>query len=147
MTLETWSLNMHRVVFIGSNPSIKSAKLTPFWRDTNSSKVLKSWLEHLQDEEDVSFYNVSDTPTENNRPLKVSEIKANLQLLKYKLDTYSLYKVPIKVVALGKTAEKALTLLHIPHFAMPHPSGLNRKLNDKAYVGEKLKALIEFIQK
>lgn len=137
----------NRIVFIGSNPSIKSAKITPFWRDTKSGTILKSWLEHIQDEEDVSFYNVSDTPTENNRPLKVSEIKANLPLLKYKLDTYSLYKVPIKIVALGKTAEKALTLLGVQYFAMPHPSGLNRKLNDKAYVGEKLKALIEFIKK
>lgn len=148
MMPEIWSLNMSNIVFIGSNPSIKSSKLTPFWSDTKSAKVLKYWLEQLKDSDsELFFYNVSDQPTENNRPLKISEIKENLQTLKDKLQVFELHKIDIKVVALGKTAEKALTLLGVQYFAMPHPSGLNRKLNDKAYVGEKLKALIEFIKK
>ena len=145
---EIWSLNMSNIVFIGSNPSIKSSKLTPFWSDTKCAKVLKYWLEQLKDSDsELFFYNVSDQPTENNRPLKISEIKENLQTLKDKLQVFELHKIDIKVVALGKTAEKALTLLRIPHIAMPHPSGLNRKLNDKAYVQEKIDALIKYIQK
>lgn len=139
---------MSNIVFIGSNPSIKSSKLTPFWNDTKSAKILRSWLEQLKDSDsELFFYNVSDQPTENNRPLKISEIKENLQSLKNKLAIFSEHKMEIKVVALGKTAEKALTLLRIPHIAMPHPSGLNRKLNDKAYVQEKIDALIKYVQK
>lgn len=148
MMPEIWSLNMSNIVFIGSNPSIKSSKLTPFWNDTKSAKILRSWLEQLKDSDsELFFYNVSDQPTENNRPLKISEIKENLQSLKNKLAIFSEHKMEIKVVALGKTAEKALTLLRIPHIAMPHPSGLNRKLNDKAYVQEKIDALIKYVQK
>lgn len=139
---------MSNIVFIGSNPSIKSSKLTPFWNDTKSAKILRSWLEQLKDSDsELFFYNVSDKPTENNRPLKMSEIKENLQSLKNKLAIFSEHKMEIKVIALGKTAEKALTLLRIPHIAMPHPSGLNRKLNDKAYVQEKIDALIKYVQK
>jgi uracil-DNA glycosylase len=55
--------------------------------------------------------------------------------------------LPDKIVALGKTAEKALTLLGYDFYAMPHPSGLNRKLNDKDYIEEKIKGLRDYINK
>lgn len=38
-----------------------------------------------------------------------------------------------KIVALGNFASKALSKLNIEHHAMPHPSGLNRNLNDPQY--------------
>jgi hypothetical protein len=38
-----------------------------------------------------------------------------------------------KVIALGGFPSKALQKMHISHYAMPHPSGLNRRLNDKQY--------------
>lgn len=60
-----------------------------------------------------------------------------MPLLKSKIDDIK----PLRIVALGKTAEKALTLLGIPHFAMPHPSGRNRQLNDPEYLSKKIKGL------
>lgn len=38
-----------------------------------------------------------------------------------------------KVIALGNFASDALDTASIPHFRLPHPSPLNRKLNDPTY--------------
>ena len=49
-------------------------------------------------------------------------------------------------VALGNEASAALTALKVPHFKLPHPSGLNRKLNDKAYVDRVLRDCATYIR-
>ena len=38
-----------------------------------------------------------------------------------------------KIIALGQFASSALTRVSILHFQLPHPSPLNRKLNDPTY--------------
>lgn len=38
------------------------------------------------------------------------------------------------VVALGRFASDALTRIGVEHFVLPHPSGLNRQLNDPAFL-------------
>ena len=43
-----------------------------------------------------------------------------------------------RFVALGNNAAKFLTKHGIPHFKLPHPSGLNRQINDKSFVAKKL---------
>jgi uracil-DNA glycosylase len=53
---------------------------------------------------------------------------------------------PWRIVALGKTAEKALTLLRYNFYVMSHPSGLNRQLNDPKFVEEKIKGLREYLK-
>jgi uracil-DNA glycosylase len=131
-----------RITFVGSNPSQSSAVVTPFFEDTVSSRILKSWVARLLPEQHWIYYlNVANYTTHNNRPLNSAEIKAALPQLREVLDGI----FPDRVVALGKTAEKALTLLGCDFYAMPHPSGLNRKLNDPKYVEEKIKGLIEYI--
>lgn len=42
------------------------------------------------------------------------------------------------VVALGNVASKRLDLLAIKHFKLPHPSPLNRQLNNEYFIDEKL---------
>ena len=42
-----------------------------------------------------------------------------------------------KIIALGNNASKALKGL--PHFKLPHPSGLNRQTNDKKFINQKLR--------
>lgn len=88
------------------------------------------------------FNNVSPVPTPNNRPLKVSEIKHNLDRLKILVAMSD----GAKIVALGKTAEKALNMINERFYSMPHPSGRNRKLNDPAYLEEKIKGLKLFLK-
>lgn len=51
------------------------------------------------------------------------------------------FKIPI--IALGEEASKALGF--IEHFKLPHPSGLNRKINDKKFVSDQLRRARKFI--
>lgn len=52
-----------------------------------------------------------------------------------------------KFIALGNKASQRLNNLNIKHFKMSHPSGLNRKLNDKKFVDNMLKECYSFINK
>lgn len=126
------------VLFVGSNPSNASVCDVAFHGSTKSSKVLTEWTSHIQDRL-LMYINVLSHKTEGNRPLKTSEIKSNIDKLSQMLASIQ----PDYVVALGKTASTALTLLQRQHYQMPHPSGRNRKLNDKTYVAEKIKGLVE----
>jgi uracil-DNA glycosylase len=131
-----------KILFIGSNPSQRSKSVVAFWNDTKSNKVLSSWTSKLYDDpnfsiESLHYLNVSNSPTPGNRPLKASEIKENLPGLRSRIEEVC----PDKIVVLGKTAEKALTLLGFNFYAMPHPSGLNRQLNDPKFVEEKINGL------
>lgn len=130
---------MKVILFVGSNPSRASTTEAAFHGSTKSSKILTAWTENVRG---IKMHvNVLNKKTENNRPLKTSEIQLNLDLLKSNIEGIS----PDHVVALGKTASKALTLLGIKHYEMPHPSGKNRKLNDKKFVAEKIKGLLEYV--
>ncbi len=133
---------MRKVLFIGSNPSTASKTYNPFSESTVSGRILVDWIRKTCPDDVSAACNVSDNYTEANRPLKVSEIKANLPRLQAKISASQ----ATYIVALGKTAEKALTLLRIPHYAMPHPSGLNRQLNDQKFVEEKIKGLKEYLK-
>ncbi len=132
------SIKRIKVLLLGSNPSIRSASDFAFFLDSKSGVTLQGWISGI--EADFFYGNVSDIKTENNRPLTRAEIKASLPslLAKLKQDT------PDRIVALGKTAHSALTLLRLPHLEMPHPSGLNRQLNDKEFAERKIKELVAF---
>lgn len=80
--------------------------------------------------------------TEGNRPLKASEIRENASRLAGEIKGIN----PDRIVALGKTAATALTLLGLAFYEMPHPSGRNRLLNDPAFVEQKIKGLAQFCQ-
>jgi uracil-DNA glycosylase len=110
-----------------------------FHGPTNSSKRLTKWTENVLGAK--VHINVLDKKTENNRPLKKSEISLNLEDLKLKLNMIK----PHKIVALGKTAQKALNLVGVDFFAMPHPSGKNRKLNDKLYVEKIVEEMLAYV--
>lgn len=49
------------------------------------------------------------------------------------------------IVALGNVASEVLTKLDKDHLKMPHPSGLNRLLNNKEYEKQKLSELNEYV--
>lgn len=133
---------MFKVVFLGSNPSERSSSTVPFWNDTKSLTILSGWIESIEEAQNSYFMNVANYTTPGNRPLKTTEIKAELDRLRSEIDDLG---ENVKIIALGKTAEKALTLLGKSYYGMPHPSGLNRLLNDKAYVEEKVNGLKNYL--
>jgi uracil-DNA glycosylase len=92
--------------------------------------------------------NVSNQVTPGNRPLKTSEIKASLDRLERDI---TLGIRPDYIITLGKTAEKALVMMKLTetgydYYAMPHPSGLNRQLNDPKFIQEKIKGLQNYLK-
>lgn len=133
-----------KVLLIGSNPSQSSKSTKPFWYDSRSMKTITKWFDRMRvidpnfpAIESIHFANVANYATLNNKALTVTQIKAELPGLKDKIQEVA----PDRVIALGKTAGKALGLLGIDFFDMPHPSGLNRQLNDPAFLEEKLNGL------
>lgn len=129
---------MNTILFLGSNPSSKSVDDSAFHPYTKSGKILEAWCKDLVGAK--VYINVMSDKTKNNRPMKTSEIKSNISRLSKDIKRIN----PDRIVALGKTATKALTLLQLKFYELPHPSGLNRKINNPQYVEEKIKKLVEF---
>jgi uracil-DNA glycosylase len=129
------------IVFIGSNPSTRSGDCSAFNPETKSSKILNKWIQSLETKEDVSFINIADFKKDLNKPLSVSEIRSNLPNLIAKLGDCK----DKKLIALGASASKAMSFLNMNYFSVPHPSGLNRRLNDVSYVKKMLEQMKEFI--
>ena len=50
-----------------------------------------------------------------------------------------------KVIALGNVASDSLKKINVEHFKMPHPSGLNRQLNDKDFEKKKIKECYNYL--
>jgi hypothetical protein len=48
-------------------------------------------------------------------------------------------------IALGNNASKALKKANKPHFKLPHPSGRNRQVNDKAFIASKLNECKKYV--
>lgn len=130
-----------RVILVGSNPSEKSPDCSPFHASTRSRTVVDGWFKDM--DVDVHFINVCDRKRSGNRPLKVSEIRGALPRFQSRLEESEFQNC--KLVALGKTASKALKMLEVEYHEMPHPSGANRFWNDKAKAAEVIKGLREYL--
>jgi len=127
------------VFFVGSNPSTKSQTNAAFDTSTQSGQRLQQWMDAV-DLSNAMFVNVSDQTTPGNRPLQKNEIRENLHQLHNRLC------IADRVIAVGKTAETALNMLStLDFYAIPHPSGMNRKLNDADYVESMLRDMKLYI--
>jgi len=124
-----------KILFIGSNPAMASASNKAFESDTASGRLLKTWTEGING----TFYyeNIVSEKTENNRPLKKSEMANAMTPLRQRINRIN----PDRIVALGRDAALVLSNLELKFLDMPHPSGRNRKLNDKAYAESKVAEL------
>lgn len=134
---------MRHAIFIGSNPSASANSWEPFCISTKSGRTLHEWIKRAN-VEIIGMINVHSYPTPNNKPLTNTQIVSSLPNITAYL---SMYRQNPPIVAVGKTAAKALTLLGIPFYELPHPSGMNRLCNDKEYVEEKLKGLSAYAER
>lgn len=124
------------VVFVGDKPSKKNADPRIPFVGTKSYSRLLDWIDRMGiDISCVALANKDDffIATQNMVAFETKTMK------------YSLRKND-KVVALGLAASKSLDSLGIKHFALPHPSGLNRQINDKQFVDAKLKDCKKYIE-
>lgn len=124
------------IYFVGSNPSVHDNG-TDFLGGTKTGRILETWIDLLRIKE-FRFTNVSWMQTVSNRTLKKSEFELD------RLETE--LKSATKIIALGRTAQKALDCLGYTYFSLPHPSPRNRILNDIDYVFTRLAKCKEFLR-
>ena len=119
---------MRKLLLVGDKPSRKNLDPRIAFVGTPSYKRLQQWLQVMVPEKaDIRAVNRVDPAFATH-------------LISASLDGY-------KIIACGEEAAQALVNFGVAKFfKLPHPSGRNRKLNNKAYVDEillKCKAWIE----
>jgi hypothetical protein len=102
------------ILFVGDKPS--KVNIDPNWAfiGSRSGLVLYGWIERMGIKDDVAVIN------------SVHPQFAHIAIM--------FHEAGAVVIALGINAAKALDKINVPKFSMPHPSGLNRKLNNKKYL-------------
>ncbi len=124
-----------KVLLIGCNPSVKSPDNTPFHASTRSRIIIDRWFQGI--DADISFMNLTDEKRSGNRAFTRKELISLEDPVFLRLKSFQNHRI----ITLGKAPETVIKALGIDFFAMPHPSGLNRLLNDPAYIEEKIKKL------
>jgi len=102
-------------------------------KDTGTIRRLNEWMNDLG----INHFSFSN----------IHEDKHHLSLKK--VDYLRLEKMTAgytKVITLGNYPSQALKKIGIKHFQLPHPSGLNRQLNDKVFVDNVLGECKKYIQ-
>lgn len=119
---------MRKLLLVGDKPSKKNTNPRVAFVGTQSFKTIQKWLNVILDEKaTISTVNRVDPE------FSVVLIRASMK--------------GFKILAFGEEAAQALLNAGVVNFfKLPHPSGRNRKLNNKVYVDEmllKCKAWIE----
>lgn len=113
-----------KVVFVGDKPSSKNIDRNIAFVGTQSYKRLIKWIVALK----VKHYHLFNSNDQRD------------------LDYIKLYESwGYKVIALGLAADGRLAKESIPHYRMPHPSGLNRQNNNDNYIKAKLEECRKYI--
>jgi uracil-DNA glycosylase len=115
---------MTKVLFVGDEPSKTNAHKDVAFVGAKCFSTLVSWIWILEPDYYVCIN--SSTPKDWD---KILALKGE----------------GFKIIALGKKAAEVLDELNVSHFQLPHPSGLNRKLNDKEYINRELKVAYDYI--
>lgn len=105
-----------KVLVVGMNPGPKS-------KNPNKSRSLEklySWMTQVE----VDIFSFCNTFEECG---KAEMSKVDLKRLCTLTDGYD------KIIALGGFVSEALNKIEVQHFKLPHPSPLNRLLNDKNF--------------
>lgn len=120
-------LRMNRVLLVGINPSGK-----PFRKGCSLDKM-NVWMEALGFHH-YSFSNV--IPYEGEYKMR----DVDIDFVKSFTTGYK------RVIALGGFASRALARAGVDHYTLPHPSPLNRKLNDKEYEKQVIEECREWLR-
>jgi hypothetical protein len=128
-----------RVLIVGNNLSPKSPDPTVPLTGIRSGTILIRWLESLKIE-GLEFHVI-------NMSSRTSKIMAESVFNNGEVSVVAAFsKSCDAVIALGRKVGMALTRAQVAHFEMPHPSRLNRKLNNPHYVEEQLRQCEAYLQ-
>ena len=115
---------MTRVVFVGDAPSKTNVSDNIAFVGAKCFPTLVEWIKEINPDYYVCLN---------------SNVFFDLE------DAILLYKDGFKVVALGAKASERLSLNDVKHFVLPHPSGLNRQLNDKTLITTALRMCKNYV--
>ena len=116
------------IYFIGDKPSKCNIDPQVAFVGTRSYKTLLEWIYRMNlSINKICLYNADEfiRLTDKNQTITIHEHD--------------------QIVALGREASNALDKAIIPHLRIPHPSGLNRKLNDPREVNRFLKECKDYV--
>jgi hypothetical protein len=119
------------VYFVGDKPSSKNKESSVAFVGTKSYKKLLTWIYNL-DLDLNHVYTCNKDDIADNFTVEVPGLFTEID-------------EEDSVIALGEASSKRLDKIGLKHFKMPHPSGLNRKLNNKEYELQMLKQCKEYI--
>lgn len=122
------------IIFVGDKPSKSNLDPNIAFVGTKSYKTLLGWIADMD-------INIADVLLTNNITTQNNTW--------FSLDNHVSYRLTpnlTKFVALGKAAEEKLEKLKLHYFSLPHPSGLNRKINDKQWLDIQLKACKQWLK-
>lgn len=121
-----------QVIFIGDRPNPKkNLHMDVPFVGTKSYKTLLEWFYRM----DVDITNVYFV---NAYTVDGKEVRIPFEAIRI---------AKTKVVTLGVAAREAVADKDVQFFALPHPSGLSRALNDKKKLAEELAKCKAFIYK
>lgn len=124
------------VLLVGSNPP-RQENVDRAFVETRSGRVLDSWKESWGSYRYVAV-NASDlVQRSGDVPAKHVRLGFCDYLVECGADRF---------VALGKVAARALKKAGVSFFEMPHPSGRNRKLNDKDWTADVVRKCGEYLR-
>jgi len=110
---------LHRpVVILGDKPSAKNLREDVAFVGCSSYKTLLGWIYEMD-------LNLNQVCLDNSQGAKEFELKMDIAN-------------GARIICLGENAHKVVSNFGIECFKLPHPSGLNRKLNDKKWLAEQL---------
>lgn len=127
------------VLIVGQNPSKHNIDLAKAFVGSKSGRTLMSWITQVGlDQEHNVLVNCSD-----DTDFKLN--KKNTYKAFFKIGGHMAAYQPDKVLSLGKVAHRVLSEAGVNHFELPHPSGRNRKLNDKRWLAKQLRLCKDYV--
>lgn len=121
---------MKYVIFVGDGPSTSNVDPKVPFVGTKSYKTLLDWIYQMDiDVTGVFLCNRTDLYSCDEKY--------------FFWDGRIEFSKRYPIVTLGNEADKFFE--GTPHFKLPHPSGLNRKLNDKKWLDTQLKACKDWL--
>ena len=116
------------ILFVASNPSKLNTDPKIAMVGSKSEKTFNGWAEYLSPQKDYVVINTCDKVLNDKETIKMEDYDFE------RLKTWTQDKHVTKIVALGNVAATALKAIGVDHYKLPHPSPLNRFLNNTVQV-------------
>ena len=128
-----------KVLFVGDKPSRLNTDPNMAFKGAACEKRLQGWIDQVTLKAGLEEWRTEPYCREKYEVINRVDKDAT-----YIVVTYMLQDWPI--IALGNNAAKFLaSICMTPYYKLPHPSGRNRQINDRAFIMSRLRACQSYI--